>query len=418
LEAVRNRYIIALLAVLLVGCAAGTPTAGDPATQAPPLAQDQASPPVAPEPEPEPEPEPQPEYARILAVGDLLMHTPLVYSSQVGDDFDFKPLFEPVRPWVEGADLAYANLETTLTGPDYPWAGYPSFNTPPQFARDIKAVGWDVITNANNHALDYDEFGLTKTADHLDQYGMPHTGTNRTPEEREQILVLNVTPTIKIAMLAYTAFTNGIPLPQPYSVNMVDPERMPADIRRARQLPGVDLVAVALHFGDEYAREPNQEQRRYVQLALEAGADIILGDHVHVIQPIEVRQVKDEFGRDQRRAVIFSLGNFISNQSGIHREAGLMMLVDIKKEKGVTTVEEVSFIPTWTHPYYVDGVRHYRVVAVEKALRDYEAKLDPLLTKADYNRLKEVWADTAVQAAGSPEVTVFKVDRPPALAGR
>lgn len=401
--------LILLGVTLLAGCSTG---AADAVTQAPTPA-----PPVE-QAKPAPPPEPPAVRARILAVGDLLMHTPLVFSSQAGDDWDFKPLFEPVRPWIAGADLAYANLETTLTGKDFPWSGYPSFNTPPELARDIKTVGWDVVTNANNHALDYSEFGLQKTADHLDQYGMPHTGTFRTAEEREQILVVNVGPAIKMAMLSYTYGTNGVPLPHPWSVNMLDPERIRSDIQKARQLPGVDLVAVALHFGDEYARQPNEEQERYVQLSLEAGADIILGDHVHVIQKIEVRQVKDQFGRDLPRAVIFSLGNFISNQEGLYKEAGLMLLVDVKKEKGATTVEEVSFIPTWTHPYTLNGTKHFRVVAVEKALRDYEAKADPLLTAADYARLKEVWADTTVQAVGSPAVKVFHTDLPPALAGR
>jgi len=346
------------------------------------------------------------------------MHTPLVYSSQTAEDqWDFKPLFEPVRPWIEGAGLAIADLETTLTGDEYPWAGYPSFNTPPVFARDVKAIGFDAVVNANNHALDYVEYGLKQTADNLDGYGLPHTGTNRTPEEREQILVLDVAPGLKMALLSYTYGTNGIPLPQPWSVNMLDEERIRTDVARARQLPGVDLVGVALHFGQEYAREPDAEQERWVQLTLEAGADIIFGDHVHVLQRIEIRQVRDQFGRDLKRAVIFSLGNFISNQVGLYREEGVMFVVDVKKEKDLTTVEQVSFVPTITHTYRVNGEKRYRVVAVEKAIADYEAGRDPLITADDYARFKEAWADATVHLVGSPEVTVLNVDQSVTLAG-
>lgn len=356
---------------------------------------------------------PPPVRARILAVGDLLMHTPLVHTSALpGEEWDFTPLFGPVQPWIEGADLAMANLETTLTGKDYPWSGYPSFNTPPEFARDLKRVGFDLITHANNHSLDYGEVGLVKTSEALERYGLPHTGTARTAEEREQIPVVEVTPGIQLAMLAYTYGTNGIPLPHPWSVNMLDPERMAADIRRARQLPGVDLVAVALHMGDEYAREPNAEQQAYVKLATEAGADLILGNHPHVIQPIELRQVKDAFGRELPRAVIFSLGNFISNQEGLPREAGLMLLIDVVKEQGVTRVERVAFLPTWVHPYRVNGSKRYRVVAVEKAMRDFETGADPLVTEADYQRLKAVWTETLKQAVGSPEVMLWSIDQP------
>jgi len=395
--------LLGLCLVLATACA--TPSQAPPAISTPPA--DTATTPTP------PKEEPKPVKARILAVGDLLMHLPLVNSSQLpGEQWDFKPLFEPVRPWIQGADFAIANLETTLTGRAYPWSGYPSFNTPQEFAGDVKAIGFDAVTHANNHSLDYAEYGLIETSNTLDRYGIPHTGTNRTPEEREKILVVDVAPSIKMALLAYTYGTNGVPLPQPWSVNMLDPERIPADIRRARSLPGVDLVAVALHFGIEYARQPSEEQEMYVKLSLEAGADIILGDHPHVIQRAETRQVTDTFGRDLRRGVIFSLGNFISNQETLYREAGLMLLIDVKKEKGQTTVESVSFVPTWVHPYKVGGAKKFRVVAVEKAMKDYEAKADPLLTAADYERLKDVWADTTVQASGSPDVKVWSVGRP------
>ncbi|HWI65692.1 MAG TPA: CapA family protein [Symbiobacteriaceae bacterium] len=405
-----RRTLATLLLCLLfaVGC---TPVATQKTEAPPPQAQAETPPPP-------PAPEPAPIHARILAVGDLLMHTPLVYSSQTGtDQWDFKPLFEPVRPWIEGADFALADLETTLTGKDYPWAGYPSFNTPPDFARDVKAIGFDMVVNANNHALDYSEFGLKQTADNLDRWGLPHTGTNRTADEREVIKVMDVAPGLKMAVLSYTYGTNGVPLPQPWSVNMLDEVQIRSDVRRARQLPGVDLVGVALHFGQEYAREPDEEQERWVQLTLEAGADIIFGDHVHVLQKMETRQVRDEFGRDLKRAVVFSLGNFISNQVGLYREAGIMFLVDVKKEKGVTTVEQVSFVPTWVHPYTVGAQKRYRVVAVEKAMQDYEAGRDPLITAADYARLKEVWADTTKHVVGSADVAILHADRPVTLAG-
>lgn len=403
----RMRLTSGLLALFLLAGCSGQPAVVEPVPAPPPQAE--APPP----------PKPKPVQARILAVGDLLMHTPLVYASQLpNDEWDFKPLFAPVRPWIEAADLAIANLETTLTGSQYPWAGYPSFNTPPEFARDIKAIGFDAITHANNHTLDYSEYGLKQTITALDRYGLHRVGAARTPEESERIPVIPVKPGINLALLAYTYGTNGVPLPHPWSVNMLDTERIPADIRRARQMEGVDLVAVALHFGDEYARKPNAEQERYIKLSLEAGADIVLGNHPHVIQPIEVRQVRDEFGRDLPRAVINSLGNFISNQIGLHREAGLIFIVDVVKEEGITRVTQVSFLPTWVHGYRENGARRYRVVPVEKAMRDFEAGSDSLLTAADYARLKEVWADTTVQAVGSQEVVLLGVDQPVSLAGR
>ncbi|MGE5676156.1 MAG: CapA family protein [Mycobacterium leprae] len=361
-------------------------------------------------------PPPPAEHARILATGDFLMHLPLVYSSARGkEQWDFTPLFEPIRPWIEGADLAIGELETTLTGTDYPWSGYPSFNTPPEFARDIKLLGYDAVTNANNHALDYSEYGLKQTADALDRFGVPHVGTNRTPEEQNQILVLNVTKNIKMALLAYTYGTNGIPLPNPWCVNMLDPQRIQADIRRARQMEGVDLVAVALHMGDEYAREPNEQQQELVKLSLEAGADIIFGDHPHVVQRAELQRVTDQFGRDLPRAVVYSFGNLISNQEGMERLEGIMLVVDVVKEQGVTWIEKLSYIPVYTHTYQQGADKHYRTVPIEQALRDYEQGKDPLITAADYAQLKAAWADTTARTEGNQYVTLMHVDQPKAV---
>ncbi|MDF2628803.1 MAG: hypothetical protein K0R39_2634 [Symbiobacteriaceae bacterium] len=360
---------------------------------------------------------PAPVKARILAVGDLNPHVPIVEAAQTGEkQWDFTPLFAHVRPWLEGADFIIGDLETTFVK-DYPFSGYPSFNSPSVFVRDLKAVGFDAVTNANNHALDYDGPGLIETANAIDAYGMPHTGTARTAEEREKTLVLDVAPGLKMALLSYTYATNGIPLPQPFMVNMLDPDLIRSDVRRARQQPGVDLVAVAYHFGDEYAREPNEEQEKFVTLALEAGADMILGDHVHVLQRMEVRQVKDEFGRDRKRAVAFCMGNFVSAQEGLHRQESYMMAIDVKKENGETTIEQVSFVPTFMHRYTVNGQKRFRTVVVEKAIKEYEAGKDPLITAADYALLKEAWADITAHVAGSPEVNILHADSPVSLSG-
>jgi poly-gamma-glutamate synthesis protein (capsule biosynthesis protein) len=406
-----------LLLLVLAGCAqasAGGPAATDSApaqaqTQAQTQAQSQ-TPPQTPE---------APVRARILGIGDLLPHVPLVTGAATADGgYDFKPLFAPVRPWIEGADLTIGDFETNFAGTEYPWSGYPSFNTPDEFARDLKAVGFDAVAHANNHSLDYDEPGLERTISVLDQYGLPHTGTFRSPAEREQIPVLNAGPSIKVALLAYTYATNGVPLPYPWSVNLLDPDRIRSDVHRARQLPGVDLVAVALHFGEtEYIREPDASEEQYVALTLQAGADIILGDHVHVLQKIETRQVTDDFGRTGKRAVAFCMGNFVHNQVGFFQEEGLMMVVDVKKEKGQTTVEQVSFIPTWVHKYMDGGVKRFRAVAVEKALHDYETQADPLLTAEDYAKLKATWAGVTQHVVGTPDVAVFHADQPFAPGG-
>ncbi|HLO03047.1 MAG TPA: CapA family protein [Symbiobacteriaceae bacterium] len=382
-----------------------------------------AKPTQGPPPEPKPlevvpvqAPPAPPVRGRILAVGDLLMHLPLVTISETKDGYDFTPLFQEVKPWIEGADLAIANLETTLTGPAYPYSNYPTFNTPQEFARDIKKVGFDAIVHANNHALDYGEYGLTQTSESLERAGLPHIGTARTPAEAEKILVLDVVPGIKLALLNYSYSTNGIPLPQPWSVNLLDKDRVRADVRRARQLPAVDLVAVAFHYGDEDTREPNQQQIEFNDLAIQAGADMIFGDHVHATQRVEfLPKVKDEWGRVKNRAVFYGLGNFISRQLELHQECGLIGLVDLVKQNGESEVESMAIIPTWRQNWWDGGLKRTRVVVMEKAMADYKAGTDPLMTTEAYERLQLAWNDTLRWTVAETKVPVYSYKESPVL---
>lgn len=404
-----RRVLPALCSVLLlVGCQAQTVTTPTPApgeeapVDLPPMLV-----------ELELELPPAPVRARMLAVGDLLMHLPLVQTSALPDgSFDFTPIFEQVRPWIEAADVAYANLETTLAGDQWPWAGYPSFNTPPAFARDLKRLGFDVVTHANNHTLDYGEIGLNNTVQALEEAGLVRTGGFRTEEEREQIATYTTANGVTIAFFAYTYGTNGIPLPYPHSVNLLDPDRIVSDVRRARATEGIDLVAVALHFGDEYAREPNEQQEELVELTLAAGADIILGSHPHVLQRAEIRQVVDEHGRDLPRAVIFSMGNFLSNQVGMHRLQGVMFLVDMIKGEEGARVEALHFIPTYAHPYWADGALRYRISILEQAIGDFERGADPWLTEALYEEMQVAYPDALAHLPGTEDVSQWRASWP------
>lgn len=399
-----RKVALLVTALLLLGGCAKPTVAPPPAVETPPV---EAVQPPAP---------PPPVRGRILAVGDLLMHLPLVEISETQDGYDFTPMFKEVEPWIQGADLAIANLETTLTGPAYAYAGYPTFNTPPEFARDVKKIGFDAVVHANNHALDYGEYGVVQTSEALEKYGLPHTGTARTPEEAEKILVLEVVPGIKLALLNYTYGTNGIPLPQPWSVNLLDKERVAADVRRARQLPDVDLVAVAYHYGDEDTREPNQQQIEFNELAIQAGADMIFGDHVHATQRVEfLPKVKDEWGRVKNRAVFYGLGNFISRQVQMHQECGLIGLVDVIKENGEAEVESMAIIPTWRQNWMDGSIKRTRVVVMEKAMADYKAGTDPLITAEVYEHLQVAWDDTIRWTVAETKVPIYSYKEPVSL---
>ena len=264
-------------------------------------------------------PEAVPDTVSTLCVaGDLVMHIPIINSCRTDDGYDFTGLFDEARPYYESADYAAACIETTFNGP--PYSGFPQFCAPDQLAGDLKSVGLDLLSTASNHSLDTWFSGLTRTLDVLDEAGLDHVGTYRTQEERDTVKVIDVGG-IRLAVLAYTYGTNGLPKGEhPYCVNVfttdymtncgvIDYELLKSDLARARQTDA-DAIAVFMHWGQEYATSPSAQQRELADFLFENGATLVLGGHVHVPQPMELRELPD--GRTG--FLCYCLGNLISNQ--------------------------------------------------------------------------------------------------------
>lgn len=188
----------------------------------------------------------------LAVVGDLMCHASQFQDARTPEGFDFRPAFEPLRSYLAKADLAFGNLETVIAGPDARFTGYPTFNTPVEYLDAVRDAGFDVLTTANNHALDRGAVGVDRTLEALDNRGLRHTGTARTRQEREQPLVVDVKG-LRLGVLAYTYGTNGIPLPKgrPFAVNLIDRQAIADDISRAREA-GAETIAVFLHWGHEY----------------------------------------------------------------------------------------------------------------------------------------------------------------------
>ncbi|MDP8908708.1 MAG: CapA family protein, partial [Chloroflexota bacterium] len=197
----------------------------------------------------------------VAASGDLLIHAPIYQRAQAlsgGGDYDFRPMLEPIKRYIAGADLAICHVETPLVpGPPL---GYPSFRTPPALADAVKATGWDVCSTASNHSLDAGQAGIATTRRALSRSGVLHTGSFASPAQRRQPLIVPVKG-VKLAFLSYTEMTNGLPLPNPWSVNLARPKRILADARRARDR-GAEVVVVNLHWGQEFQHTPSAAQLR------------------------------------------------------------------------------------------------------------------------------------------------------------
>lgn len=327
----------------------------------------------------------------LSAVGDIMVHSPQFQSAYVGDGkYDFVPVFEEVKKIIVDSDLALCNLETTISTPERGYSGYPCFKTPEELISAIKDAGFNVVTTANNHSLDGREFGVVHTLDVLDKHDLWHAGTARNQLESEKILIVE-RKGIKLGILAYTYGTNGMEATVDqdklkYMVNYIKVEEIEEDIKRARQ-EGADAIILCMHWGVEYDRAVGEEQKRLADKLFDAGADIILGSHPHVIQTMEKKTVSSANGEDREVFVAYSLGNFISNQRDRYRDSGVIVNITITKEGNKTIIEDVKYIPTWVRKFKQDGKVQYSILPVEEFI-------DSPLPTPDLNRLRAVWKET------------------------
>lgn len=325
----------------------------------------------------------------ISAVGDIMVHDNSLASVKMVEGYDFDPPFSEVMDIIRSADLAIGNLETTISGPEAKYTGYPKFNSPDTLLDTLKKTGFDVLTTSNNHSLDRGTAGLVRTLDQLDKRGILHTGTYKTKEDSETILIVNKKG-IKIAILAYSYGTNGQPMEEPYMVNLLKLNRMLEDVNKAKELKP-DVIIAYLHMGDECVRQPNKKQKDIVDSMIKAGVDIVLGDHPHVVQPMERKTVTDDEGQEREALVIYSLGNFISGRKGLYRDLGIILNIEVEKDTatGKIAIKGTTPVPTWVQFYDEGGKESYRVMPMYQAIEKYENKTDGNISEKEYEYLKE-----------------------------
>lgn len=272
--------------------------------------------------------------ARIVFLGDVMAHTPQLNAARRGNGYDFSAVFRYVKPIFAKADLVVANLETTLADCP-PYGGYPLFRTPAELAQAASEAGVSVMVTANNHSLDAGADGVRETLRILDRCGIGHTGTSATSAVCDPFFA--DCGGVRIALLNYTYGTNGIATPASVSVNRIDTVAMARDIARCAD---ADVRICFLHWGSEYARRPSVEQRLLRDFLRRHGVAVVIGSHPHVVQRAEC--TADD-------VVVYSLGNFVSNQSERYTDGGVIAAVDIVEiEKGEFDYL-LDIIPVWVH---------------------------------------------------------------------
>ena len=297
----------------------------------------------------------------MIFVGDIMCHRPQIIAARAKEEYNFATGFQYLKPLFDSIDLVFGNLETTLPGKP-PYTGYPRFRSPDALARDLKKTGFDVLLTSNNHSNDADGKGLINTINTLQKFGFYQTGTFRNSYERELYYPLIIKRNgFTITILNYTYDTNGVPSEHPTVVNITEEEQIILDINKAKTI-NPDIVLVVMHWGDEYKSKENKKQRALAKMMLEAGADLIVGSHPHVVQPI--LGVNDG---QKSKLVSYSLGNFISNQQKKHTDGGIMLEVRFTKEHNrVAEISESKYIPIWRYISQEKGRKVFSVLPISQ----------------------------------------------------
>ncbi|MEG0050725.1 MAG: CapA family protein [Terrisporobacter sp.] len=345
--------------------------------------------------------------ASILAAGDVMVHGPQLtaqYDSS-SKTYSFDNNFKHVKKYIEKADYSLANLETTLAGNDVtPYSSYPLFNSPDELADALKNAGFDLLSTINNHSFDKGDLGVNRTLSTLKEKGFDTVGT-RENTSNEDYIIKDIN-NINVGITSYSygdvkednKYLNGIKVSEECEDKMnifhsTDPEEAFQTINSTvKRMNDADMQIVVIHWGIEYTRDEINFQSELAQKLCDAGVDLIIGSHPHVVEPVET--IKSTDGENET-VVIYSLGNYLSNQDrntvGRYSEDGLMVNIDITKEsnKEEAKISKVTCIPTWVNKYAANGKYVYEIIPI-----DDDTDLDSL-NSVDQSNLIQSYKNTS-----------------------
>ena len=297
----------------------------------------------------------------MLFVGDLMQHQAQIDAARRPDgSYEYSHCFSLVKERISRADLAIGNLEVTLGGE--PYRGYPQFSAPDEYLYAIKEAGFDILGTANNHSLDRRRKGLERTLALIDSAGLTSLGTYRDAADRTRRYPLIVEKHgLRIALLCATYGTNGIATTPPNIVNSLDRAELAADIHRARSLAPHAIIAL-VHWGNEYQQQPSAEQRDLARWLISQGVDHVIGSHPHVVQPIELVP-HDE--HPTQHAIVYSLGNYVSNMSIPHGDVGLAVELTLEQIGPTTRLKSLHPTLVYTERAALSRTGDFRIIPAD-----------------------------------------------------
>ena len=340
---------------------------------------------------------------RIVFAGDVMGHDSQINAAYIdsSDSYDYENCFSYLKPFLENADIAVANLEVTLAGP--PYKGYPRFSSPDALLDGLMNAGFNVLVNANNHALDRGSAGLVRTHEVADCKGMILTGSFISSGQREQTYPLILEKNdIMLAMLNYTYGTNGLQADTPNIVNYIDTLMIRRDIEKVK-LVEPDFVIASIHWGKEYERQEDTLQREIAGFLFRQGVDVIIGSHPHVVQPVEFAQTNTGF----HHLVVYSLGNFVSNQRDRYRDGGIIFGLELEKTDR-TRISGFDYLPVWVHKPLQGDKRVFRLIPASLAEEEIRGMG---FTETELSGFRQFHDDTRDQLKNVPENRFYETNR-------
>ncbi len=293
----------------------------------------------------------------LLFFGDIMGHGGQIQSAKLDDDsYDYSSCFRYIEPTFRSANIVTGNLEVTFAGP--PYAGYPAFTSPDALGLALKNAGVNTLVTANNHSYDKGKRGMERTIDVLEGQYFVRTGTFKDSADFQQNNPKIITVEgIRLALFNYTYGTNGIAVHQPNIVNHIVHSEMAEHLEKAKSL-SPDKIIVFIHWGNEYQTTPSLAQKETTDFLFSQGADIIIGSHPHVVQPMHL--LNEVVGKEQ--LVVYSLGNFVSNQRKDYTDGGVMVRIELSKNENHTSITKAEHLLTWVHTPYEEGKKKYYIL--------------------------------------------------------
>lgn len=305
----------------------------------------------------------------LLFIGDIMGHDEQIWSAENREThlYNYEDVFKYIKPVISEADIAIANFEVTMAGS--PYIGYPQFSSPAALAAACKNAGIDYLVTANNHAADRGTKGITGTINRLDSLGIPHTGTFLNSACRDSLspLIINKNG-VSIALLNYTFSTNGIKVPDPVIVNMLDKELITRDVNKAKSKKA-DFIILFLHWGTEYDTIPSKSQTDMAEYFQSIGVDLVIGSHPHVLQKM-IRTKNTVSGNED--VVVYSLGNFVSNQRKPKTDGGSMVRVGLKRKGDKYIISNAGYYLIWVYTPIVNYRKKFFILPCS----EFESKPD------------------------------------------